>query len=448
MAKPVTPAQASVLEFFGRSLPATAAQAHALITELLAIPGNQQRWILERARRLLARAPNLYRSPEHPQNSHDELFKAACALVHGFELDQGSAFTLLREYANRSDMPWTDQELQYKLRSAAHSAHELPRGHLLSAAPISRPADAQAPAASEPMQAPRPASSPRKLVEFSPEKLRGLAAKWRRSDGKSQVTVEWLANRSAADPFTIGPATYLAAMYRPGEKVLVFTVYRSQGQALWPSDEVPTVGEDGVWYLAQPVTGETLPNPRTGKMSRRSMESVTAFRYLVLESDQADSSDWLGFIVQLPLRIEALYTSGGRSVHALVRVDCTSHSQWEEYVRGLMPTLNLLGMAGVDPAALTSVRLTRLPGCLRAGRLQKLLFFMPNRPADDVRPIDELPVMRAVVDGWLGQYRQVIDGHAEPSRELARALSFYAPCNASCRRALADIEALPATGVS
>ena len=271
-------------------------------------------------------------------------------------------------------------------------------------------------------------------MAFDPTKLKQLAAKWR-----DVVTVEWLANRATEDVSQIGPGRYLELIYQPGEKVLLFTVYKSQGQAMWPAEPAPAGGPDGAWYLAQPVNGEMRPNPRTGKMSRRSMESVTAFRYLVLESDQADVRDWLGLLVQLPLQIEAIYTSGGKSVHALVRVDCRTHGEWENYVRGLMPTLNLLGMAGVDPKTLTSVRLTRLPGALRAGKLQKLLYV---RPGAEVRPICEMPAVRDVVGTWLGLAALgVSDADEDAGRPLRRALDYYAPASKACKEALAKIEA-------
>lgn len=439
MSEPIKQAsekQAALLRCFGRSA-GSAKEAHEAISEILALP------LAEQARLRLRQFEDLHRAEDHPQASHDVLFQAACVLVHGYDLSEGEAFPVLREYANRSDQPWSDHEVNYKLRSARNATHTKPRGYLIIAPDRPAPAGSGAArtageaAGGAPVVAPAPRAvySPRKLVAFAPELLAKHAAKWR-----GVVNVEWLANRSAADLSGIGPTKYLEGIYRPGEKVVVFSVYRSQGQALWPKEEIPVAGEEGVWYLAQPVNGESLPNPRTGKMSRRSMESVTEFRYLVLESDQAEARDWLGLIVQLPLRIEAIYSSGGKSVHALVRVDCATHRQWEDYMRGLLPTLNLLGLAGVDAKTLTSVRLTRLPGCLRAGRLQKLLFFLPQRGPADVRPICELPAGRDVVVPWLEQARLVVDGHAESTRELRRALDYYAPCNRDCRQALADID--------
>lgn len=437
--------QIGLLRCFGQSA-ATAAEAHEKITKILDMPTTEQ------ARLRLRQMEDLHRAPEHPQASHDVLFQAACLLVHGYAFEPNEAFPLLREYANRSDLPWSDHEVSYKLRSARNTTHSNPRGYLLmkntpapSRSRASGSTGAQAAGSGQPAsastatsQAPRPAYSPRKLAcEFDPKRLREMAGKWREI-----VNVEWLANRSSADVSEVGPRAFLDALYPKTEKVLVFSVFESQGQAFWPADELPSGGESGVWYLAQPVNGESLPNPRTGKMSRRSMESVTAFRYLVLESDQADMRDWLGFLVQLPLRIEAIYTSGGKSVHALVRIDCPTHRSWEDYVKGMMPTLNALGLAGVDPKALTSVRLTRLPGCLRGGKLQKLLYL---RPGADVRSINDLPVMRDVTAPWLARANRVFDGYEEATRELRRALWYYAPANESCRSALREIEAAELT---
>lgn len=430
MSKPATSGQLGILSFFGRTA-STSGEAHATITELLSQPVHAKAWQCERARRFVAKMD----AAVSGSGGHNATFHVACVLMHGFALTQGEALPILQEYNGRCSPPWSDRDLAYKLNSADKATHDKPRGHLLGEEPA--PSSAGSKPIANPAPLPRTPPSPRKLVEFDPAKLSGLAAKWR-----DVVNGEWLANRSVEDPSVVGPRKFLEGIYRPGEKVVLFTIYKSQGQAIWPADEVPVMGEEGVWYLAQPVTGESVPNPRTGKFSRRSMESVTEFRYLVLESDKADAHDWLGLIVQLPLRIEAIYTSGGKSVHALVRVDCATHRQWEDYVRGLMPTLNLLGMAGVDPKTLTSVRLTRLPGCLRAGKLQKLLFFLPQRDRADVRPINELPIVRDVTAPWLAQSNLVVDGHAEPTKELRRALWYYSPSNESCKQALADVRAL------
>ncbi len=43
--------------------------------------------------------------------------------------------------------------------------------------------------------------------------------------------------------------------------------------------------------------------------------------------------------LQAPLQIEALYTSGSRSIHALVRVDARTYEEWHQKKKDLMPFL-------------------------------------------------------------------------------------------------------------
>ena len=141
-------------------------------------------------------------------------------------------------------------------------------------------------------------------------------------------------------------------------------------------------GPDGVWFLPQPVDGEYHPNPRSeGKLSRRSEESVTAWRYAVLESDKAAPEDWLRCLIQMPLRIVSICESGGRSIHALVRIDAASKEDWDAKVGAIKPVLVTLG---ADPGALSAVRLTRLPQAQRGERVQRLLYL---NPAADGTPI-------------------------------------------------------------
>lgn len=121
-------------------------------------------------------------------------------------------------------------------------------------------------------------------------------------------------------------------------------------------------------------------------MSRRSEESVTAWRDLVLESDVAEMDEWLRCLVQLQLRTSAIYTSGGKSVHALVRLDARSKAEWDErhdLIRSALVPL------GADANALTGVRLSRLPGAMRAGIPQELLYLNPNPTTVDDWRYDE-----------------------------------------------------------
>lgn len=251
--------------------------------------------------------------------------------------------------------------------------------------------------------APEPRGAAAAVRAFDVDALRAL---WRPDLGANR---EWFARRSPIPPADCGTAAFLSHLFTPGERVLIFTKFASQGQFIYwvgkggyrlgsrpdvtaaPS-ALPAGGPEGVWFLCQPVTGKWEPNPRAAdaggqmKLSRRSMESVAAWRYLVLESDAAPEPLWLSLLAQLPLPIAAIYTSGGRSIHALFRVYARSKAEWDGIKRLFVGVLTKLG---ADAGALSAVRLTRLPGCFRGANKQELLFLNPS-PDPGGLPICEL----------------------------------------------------------
>lgn len=283
------------------------------------------------------------------------------------------------------------------------------------------------------------------VPEFNMAKLRGVTL------GVPEVTPEWFVERSPVKVASVSsPGEFLEYVFEKGERVLVFTEFKGPGDYLWevgrggfrlsPDVGVRAVrsklpvecGRDGAWFLSNPVDGRWYANPRRdGRLSRRSQESVTSWRYLVLECDEektlrkkagllreaAGKSDPVGWFKEikaaprwveevLPLRdgwldlagsmerqaplvsglwlrllaicglpIAAIYTSGGQSVHALVRDAADS---WPEFSERLREYKRRVPLVGADPGAITPVRLTRLPGCKRGGNLQRLLYLDPE----------------------------------------------------------------------
>lgn len=348
--------------------------------------------VVERARRYLGKMGPAVSGA----GGHTHTLLCARALVRGFLLSHSEALALLEEWNAGNDEKWSTHELEHKLRSAMNGPGE--NGYLLKGGDV--PPEGNKP------EVQKAAPMPRPKVVYDPELLRRLAGGL-----IDEVDLVWLANRSEVDPAGVSAAGFLRRLYRAdaGEKVVVFSEYKSQGQAVWPDEEIPTAGPDGVWFLAQPVDGKMRPNPRLRKMSRRSEESVLAWRWLVLESDDAPVKLWLAALAKTVPRIAAITTSGGRSVHALVRVDAPTKGKWDEIKKRL---LNLVA-AGADPGALSAVRLTRLPGCLRGGREQKLLYFAPSAPAMTIEQIlcrrDVLAHWREVVVRW-GEEGEPVEG--------------------------------------
>jgi hypothetical protein len=234
-----------------------------------------------------------------------------------------------------------------------------------------------------------------KLPSFSHTKLKALVARL-----QDVVDADYLGARSPLLPGTWHE--YLRAIYRRNEHVLIFNKFDSLSPWMtWKADvevsEEPG-GDDGAWYLANPVDGQRRRITRCVSRHNpegwtcRAEECVTDFRYVVLESDHGDkdypgvTGDWMKFLALLPLRIVAIYTSAGKSVHALVQIDATDKADWDREVRLMKP---FLVEHGADKGALSAVRLTRLPHALRCGRRQDLLYC---NPVADGTPISQLPV--------------------------------------------------------
>jgi len=236
---------------------------------------------------------------------------------------------------------------------------------------------------------------------------------------------------------------------------------------MWPVDNnLPTTGKNGCWFLAQPVDGRYHPNPRSldeegnPKLSRRSEESVMSWRFLVIESDEAPLGLWLAALAKLPLRIAAIYTSGGRSIHALVRVDAKTKEHWDAIKNDCFgqhaPAGRFLISNGADKGVLSAVRLTRLPGAWRQGKFtkqdgkrvyvkfprpqqQKLLYLNP-RP--DATPLVDHLAKRDVEVKW-ERLAQIGVGDADETdgRWLARGLAYYANRSPRLRAAWEGVKA-------
>ena len=108
--------------------------------------------------------------------------------------------------------------------------------------------------------------------------------------------------------------------------------------------------------------------------------NVTAFRFALIECDAIPFELQLPLLAKLPLPVAAILTSGGRSVHAWVRMDAE---------RGRIPAnvsrmLALLAKFGVDGKNKNPARLSRLPGVVRQtgahGDGQQRLFYLNPQP--------------------------------------------------------------------
>ncbi|CAM8646160.1 hypothetical protein MCEMIH22_01311 [Candidatus Methylacidiphilaceae bacterium] len=200
--------------------------------------------------------------------------------------------------------------------------------------------------------------------------------------------VEMLAQRSIRPPSAVKPHEFLSSVFNGGERIRVFTeTHVGQGLVFIAGDNALPIKTDtqaGAWFLSHPVDGKAKINDE-GNPSYRSHQNGTRFPYLVLETDDAPEHEWLALLASLDACIVAITHSGKRGAHGLLKVDCNTWEEVQATAARIKPDYVRLGAC---PGALRA-GLTRLPGFMREGREQKLLFLRP-RTSRDKRPILEL----------------------------------------------------------
>ena len=131
-----------------------------------------------------------------------------------------------------------------------------------------------------------------------------------------------------------------------------------------PDDIGATVGdwkpEVGAWIRFNPVDGEGVKN-----------DNVTRFRYALVESDTLPVAEQDILYRKLELPIAALVHSGGKSLHAIVRVDADNYEEYRKRVDFLYDFLEKNGVT-IDKQNRNPSRLSRMPGVTRNGNRQYL----------------------------------------------------------------------------
>lgn len=123
----------------------------------------------------------------------------------------------------------------------------------------------------------------------------------------------------------------------------------------------------GAWVRANAVT------PRgTGKNGSYRNADVTAFRTAIVECDELPIECQAERIRALRLPCAAVTHSGGKSLHALVRVDARNPEEYGERVNYLYGVCEANGLKP-DRSCRNPSRFTRLPGVLRGDGFQALL---------------------------------------------------------------------------
>lgn len=117
----------------------------------------------------------------------------------------------------------------------------------------------------------------------------------------------------------------------------------------------------GVWCRINPVDGHGVADA-----------NITAYRHALVESDTLPIEEQYEAYIRLQLPIAVLVTSGGKSLHALVKINAKDKDEYDGRVQMLHKILEREGIA-VDKANKNCSRLSRLPGVVRNGQKQRLV---------------------------------------------------------------------------
>lgn len=141
-----------------------------------------------------------------------------------------------------------------------------------------------------------------------------------------------------------------------GELLAALKKHGSIEAALGASDP-----EGGAWIRFNPLDGQGARNA-----------NVTAFRHALVECDEMGKEKQLAMIRALNLPCAAIVDSGGKSVHAIVKVDAPDYDEYRKRVDFLYETCRKSGMP-IDAQNKNPSRLSRMPGVMRKGSMQALI---------------------------------------------------------------------------
>ena len=117
----------------------------------------------------------------------------------------------------------------------------------------------------------------------------------------------------------------------------------------------------GAWIRFNPLDGKGVKN-----------ENVTDYRYTLVESDSMNLEKQNAIIRELELPVACLVSSGGKSIHAIVKVDANNYEEYRKRVDYIYSVCKKNGL-DIDSQNRNPSRLSRMPGIRRDGRKQFLI---------------------------------------------------------------------------
>lgn len=244
------------------------------------------------------------------------------------------------------------------------------------------------------------------------------------SDDGVVVDPNWVEGKELSPAEGMDPAsqiiTYLETLFQPDECVgYVMQSYKNEKGKYVPRDKGSwkrTAGEliselkkcdgdigkalgdyddqGGAWIRFNPLDGEGVRNG-----------NVADYRYALVESDSVDLEKQNAILREMELPIAALIFSGGKSIHAIVKIFASDFQEYRKRVDYLYEICKKNGLE-VDTQNRNPSRLSRMPGIKRGDKEQYLLCTNIGKASWDewrewIEGVnDDLPDMENLMDVW------------------------------------------------
>jgi RecA-family ATPase len=313
--------------------------------------------VIDQARRYVQAIPGAIQG----QEGSTQAYVAAVALVNGFALDRSDALSIFREYNLRCVPPWSEKEMEHKISQAIEKPHDKPRGHLIGSRKAAGASGY------------RPSSTHVPPVKASP------------APAVTQRHIEIDTGITLPDPIPDGTRELLRAVFRQGEGVgIAKAVLNDAGKEVpvdggtclsreaWLAKLDEHAGKpNSLFYSAKSKTGIYIRiNPLV--IGGAKDDDITDYRHALIEFDNIKPEAQYGLYLASRLPCAAIIRSGGKSIHAWVRVGAADKAEYDERVKFIHAYLESAGFK-CDPQNKNPSRFSRLPNCHRFTSRQELL---------------------------------------------------------------------------
>ncbi len=270
------------------------------------------------------------------QGGHAATYHLACELYNGFALDFIDSKSILKDWNMSCDPPWSDAELDHKIRDAEKARHK---------------------------------------------EHRGWRVRSSSNDFVSRAKIEALP-----EPLADGAATLIRAAFLEGEIVSGVGAWLNAGGKSTPQKDGFDLPRE--WWLDQLAKDNGDPGKRifnndaaqaAGAFMRINPikkglpavdANVAAFRHALIEFDTIPIDEQWPVIIESNAPCSAIIHSGGKSLHAWVRVDAKDRSEYDSRVLELLKHFEQFKP---DPKNKNPSRLSRMPDARRGESFQRLL---------------------------------------------------------------------------